>query len=400
MNASTRAAETAARESYGRILALLASRTHDIAAAEDALSIAFTKALTNWPSTGVPKDPSAWLFTVARNNLIDGQRHQTRFPTDNEIPDMPDTLEENGEFPDKRLGLLLVCAHPAIDADLHTPLMLQTVLGLDAKSIARVFLVSPAALSKRLVRAKSKIRDARIPFRIPEARDLDERCTAILEAIYAVHTHDWLEPGNDFGDEAYYLANLLTELMPDNAEVLGAAALIAFGHARQLARIENDMLIPVSEQNMASWNDALTAHGLKQLAMAHQLKSIGRFQLEAAIQSVHMARKHADQTDWRSLLALYEALLRIAPSAGALVAHSVVVAKVKGDGIGLEALKACEAQVVSHFQPLWAAYAELYTRSGNTMEAIQSYEKALSLTTELPLINFLKSRMERVKNLS
>jgi len=313
---------------------------------------------------------------------------------------MPDTPNDNGEFPDKRLGLLLVCAHPSIDADLHTPLMLQTVLGLDAKSIARVFLVSPTALSKRLVRAKSKIRDARIPFQIPGAHELSERCAAVLEAIYALHTHDWLEPGNDFGDEAYYLVNLLTELMPDNAEVLGAAALIAFGHARRFSRIEEDVLVPVSEQNTDRWNDGLTRHGLKQLSKAHQLKSMGRFQLEAAIQSVHMNRKKSKRTDWRALLALYEALLRIAPSAGALVAHSVVVAQVKGVDDGLAALRVCEVQVMPHFQPLWAAYAELYARSGNNVEALRCYEKALSLTTELPLINFLKLKIRCIQNVN
>ena len=309
---------------------------------------------------------------------------------------MPDVLNDKGEFPDRRLGLLLVCAHPAIDADLHTPLMLQTVLGLDAKSISQVFMVSPAALSKRLVRAKSKIRDARIPFQIPDAHLLAERSTAVLEAIYALHTHDWLEPGNDFGDEAFYLADLLTELIPDNAEVLGLAALIAFNHARKNSRVVQDTLVPVSEQNVSTWNVELTDAGLQQLSKALKMNSIGRFQIEAAIQSVHMARKDTGHTDWRALLALYEALLKIAPSAGALVAHCVVVAQLKGPEIALSALKECEQYVLPHFQPLWAAYADLYTKTNNTENAERCYDKALSLTTELPLINFLKAKMNKL----
>ncbi|MBG6174101.1 RNA polymerase sigma-70 factor (ECF subfamily) [Labrenzia sp. EL_208] len=389
MTDAARAAELAARGSYGRLLALLSSRTHDIALAEDALAEAFARALSHWPAHGIPDNPDAWLLTTARNRLTDSQRRQFRFPTVNEIPDMPSSELADGSIPDRRLSLLMVCAHPAIAQDLHVPLMLQTVLGLEAKTIARLFLISPVALSKRLVRTKAKIRDAGIPFALPCDDALRERSTAILEALYALHAHDWLDPAENLGDEAFYLADLLGRLIVDNAEALGLAALIAFSHARARARIVDDMLVPTDEQDVTLWNDALIRYGKRQLHCAYVKSSVGRFQIEAAIDAVHIARKETGSTDWLALNKLYVALLKIAPSVGSLVAQAVVTGRLHGPRAGQEALDAAETVTGSGYQPLWAARADLQARAGNHLAAAKSYDKAISLATDGPTINLL-----------
>lgn len=388
----SRAAEMAARASYGRLLAYLSARTHDIALAEDALAEAFLAAIRHWPDRGVPANPDAWLLTAARNRLTDRQRHQTRFPTVSEIPDMPADQPASTILPDERLSLLMVCAHPAIAADLHIPLMLQTVLGLDAATIARLFMTSPTALSKRLVRAKAKIRDAAIPFRIPDPDSLPARSAAILEAVYALHAHDWLDPGDKLGDEALYLADLLATLMPDSAEAAGLAALIAFSHARAAARLRDGMLIATDAQDPALWDDRLIAYGNRQLARAYRQGAIGRYQLEAAIEAAHLARKETGGTDWQALEKLYFALNRIHATAGSLVAQAMVTARLHGPAAGLAALSAAEGAISPGFQPLWAARASLHAELGQTAPAAACYDKAISLATDTPTIAMLTAR--------
>ncbi|WP_305989358.1 RNA polymerase sigma factor, partial [Roseibium sp. MMSF_3544] len=383
----------AARDSYGRLLALLSVRTHDIAMAEDALADAFAKALDHWPLHGIPDNPDAWLLTTARNRLTDWQRKQLRFPSESEIPDMSDDDHLEDSLPDQRLSLLLVCAHPAIATDLHVPLMLQTVLGMEARTIARLFLISPAALAKRLVRAKAKVRDAGIPFKIPEGAVLEERSSTLLEALYALHAHDWLDPADTLGDEAFYLADLSSRLMAGNAEALGLAALIAFSHARAGARTIDGVLVPTGEQDVSLWRDDLIAYGKRQLTRAYGKSMVGRFQIEAAIESIHVARKETGRTDWQALNKLYFALQKVAPSAGGLVAQAVVTGRLHGPDAGLRALDIAEAQAGTGFQPLWAARADLNAGLGNRESASRCYEKAISLATDLPTINLLRARL-------
>ncbi|MEO0402337.1 MAG: DUF6596 domain-containing protein [Pseudomonadota bacterium] len=391
MSDAARAAERAARDSYGRLLAFLVSRTGDIGLAEDALADAFAKALTTWPEQGVPDVPDAWLLRVARNRMTDRQRHVARFHSPEEAPDMPTPdLDSDPAVPDERLTLLMVCAHPAIARDMHTPLMLQTVLGVEAKVIARVFMVSPAALTKRLVRAKAKIRDARIPFALPEPDALPDRSSAIMEAIYAVHSVDWLAPEDALGAEALYLADLLVTLLPQTPEAMGLSALIAFGHARRAARVVDGVLVPTGEQDMSLWDARLRDYGAHMLSRAFAAGAPGRFQIEAAIQQVHMARNDTSETDWGALNKLYHALLQMTPSAGARVAQAVVTGRIHGSAAGLAALDQIEVDVGFDMQPLWAARADMLAELAHADAARAAYTKAMSLATDAPLVRFLE----------
>ncbi|MEM7068515.1 MAG: DUF6596 domain-containing protein [Pseudomonadota bacterium] len=395
MSEAKRAAEIAARDSYGRLLAFLSTRTKDIALAEDVLADAFMKALDTWPETGVPDNPDAWLLTTARNRLTDHQRRDTRTSVQSEFPEIP-MIENKNALEDRRLELLMVCAHPSIAADLHTPLMLQTVLGIKAETIAQLFLISPPALAKRLVRAKAKIRDAGIPFEVPDKENLQERSGAIFEAVYALHAHDWLDPADGLGEEALYLANLLCKFLPDNAEALGLAALISLSHARRDARVVDGVLVPIEEQDTQAWDAELVSYGNNMLARAHQLSSIGRFQIEAAIESVHVARKKTGVTDWAALQQLFYALVKLSPTAGAMVSQAVVTANNHGIKAGLTMLDEIEKQIGARFQPLWAARAELLSRSGKIQEALRSYDKAISLTTDIPVLRFLRVKRSKL----
>lgn len=395
MSDAARAAETAARDSYGRLLAFLAARTRDIGLAEDALGHAFAKALSDWPVSGVPDRPDAWLLTVARNAVTDRQRHLTRFHEDTEVPDMP-APEMADALPDKRLALLMVCAHPAIARDLHTPLMLQTVLGVEASVIARLFMVSPTALTKRLGRAKAKVKAAGIPFALPGPEDLPVRAAAIREAIYGAHGLDWVDPGDGLGDEALYLADLLARLLPEDAEAAGLAALIAFGHARARARVVDGVLVPTDAQDVSLWDAQLQFYADRQLTRAFALADVGRFQIEAAIQQVHMLRKDTGVTDWNALNQLYHGLLQISPSVGAQVAQAVVTARLHGAAAGLSALEAIERQCGGEVQPLWAARADMLSELDDAVTACVAYDRAIALATEAPVIAFLNAQRAKI----
>jgi RNA polymerase sigma-70 factor (ECF subfamily) len=285
-----RTIERVARESYGRLVAYLSSHTRDVASAEDALSNALVTALTTWPRDGAPQNPEAWLLTTARHSLIDLVRHQQAVvasePTLLLLREEQEQAILSAEFPDERLKLLFVCAHPAIDPAMHTPLMLQTVLGLNAARIAHAFLVSPTTIGQRLVRAKTKIRDGGIQFEVPQERQLPQRLDAVLEAIYAAFGIGWDDMagvdqrGQDLAEEAIWLARVLLQLMPGEAEVSGLLALMLHCEARRLARRGADgRYIPLSEQDSQQWSLPLIEEAERHLAEASSRGCTGRFQL-------------------------------------------------------------------------------------------------------------------------
>ena len=392
--AQERAAQVA-RASFSKLLALLASRTGDIASAEDALADALLRALETWPTDGVPANPEGWMLTVARNRLKDRFRsaaYRTSDPLDFETGAEPVMADIDPlEIPDERLKLLFVCAHPAIDESIHTPLMLQTVLGLEAADIANAFLVRPAAMSQRLVRAKHKIKAARLRFAVPNKDVMPERLDAVLEAIYGAYSINWNARnfGLEGGGEALFLADLLVDLLPDEAEVLGLAALLNFSVSRQQS---TDTFVPLHEQDPAGWDATRIARADNLLRRAKARNVLGRFQLEAAIQAVHCHRRVTGRTDWRAIASLYEGLMTIAPTLGSAVAHAAALGEVYGPEAGLARLAAIEKAAVADYQPFWATNAHLCGLAGRKGEAVVAYERAIELTTSAAVRVYLEGR--------
>lgn len=402
MRDAGQAAELAARASYGRLLAYLAARWRDVARAEDALGDALLAALETWPRTGVPDNPVAWLLTAARRRLVDGARHAGVAAAAE--ADLKIMLDERADaspaaFPDERLALLFVCAHPAIDEAARTPLMLQTVLGLDAARIASAFLVAPATMSQRLVRVKAKIREAGIRFEIPAPGELAARLDAVLEAIYAAYGSGWEDvAGADprrhgLAEEAIWLGRLVARLRPDEPEAQGLLALMLHCEARRAARRDAaGAYVPLGFQDLRRWSRPMIEEAEEVLAGAARLKAAGRFQLEAAIQSVHAQRVRTGETDWEAVTLLYEGLLRHAPTIGARVAHAAALGEARDAEAGLAALDAIPPDEVATYQPYWALRGHVLKALGRAAEAGEAYDRAIGLSEDPAVRAFLLGR--------
>jgi RNA polymerase sigma-70 factor (ECF subfamily) len=396
-------AEAVARHSYGKLVAFLAARSGNVAAAEDALSEAFAAALEDWPVRGCPENPEAWLLTVARRKLIDTARRRKNEASADDFEIEMESLAEpfdEGEVPDRRLGLMFACAHPSIDAAIRAPLMLQAVLGLDAARIASAFLMSPAAMGQRLVRAKTKIRQARIPLRIPAREELPERLETVLDAIYAAFSEGWLDAvgtdpaRRDLAEEAIYLGRLVAELLPCEPEALGLLALMLYAEARRRARRDPDgEYIALAEQDISLWDQERIREAEAALRRAGTIGLIGRYQLEAAIQSAHVSRRRDGLPNWHAVVKLYDALLELTGSPVAAINRAIAVAEIHGPGAALAILNSVsgDARVID-YQPYWAARADLLARIGLTPEARDAYEIAIGLERDPSLRDYLERR--------
>jgi RNA polymerase sigma-70 factor (ECF subfamily) len=402
-DAARATAEAVARRSYGKLVAYLAAHTRDVAAAEDALSEAFAMALSTWPQSGCPANPEAWLMTVARRKIIDMMRKRLHDePIElHELAEELSAKQEEPTIPDRRLALMFACAHPAIEAGIRAPLVLQTVLGFDAKAIASAFLTSPAAMGKRLVRAKDKIRQAGIPFRVPEREELSPRLETVLDAIYAAFTDGWADAAGtdaerrDLAEEAIYLARLIAELLPDEPEALGLLALMLHAEARRDARRSaNGEFVPLAEQDSALWDEARMREAEALLRHASGMSRIGRYQLEAALQSAHVFRCRTGHANWADVVQLYDALFALTGSPVVAINRSLALAEVQGARAALGAMPDAAADArLAEYQPYWAARAELLTRIGAHIEAHRAYEMAIGLERDDAVRRFLQRRL-------
>jgi RNA polymerase sigma-70 factor (ECF subfamily) len=403
------AVERAARESYGRLLAFLSARSRDIAAAEDALIDAFEAALSRWPESGIPERPEAWLLVAARRRLIDAARrqqtHRQSLPALIAAAAEAEELSSGpGGLGDERLKLLFISAHPQIDPSIRTPLMLQTILRLDAARIASAFCVSPDAMARRLSRAKSVIRNAGIPFEVPEAGELKPRLGAVLEAIYAAYGSGWDDVAGDdprrsgLAGEAIHLAQMVTTLLPEEAEPHGLLALMLHCEARHAARRDaRGAYVPLGEQDCTLWSYPMIDMAERELARAAAIGNVGRFQLEAAIQSAHANRAVSGRTDWHAVGLLYEGLVRLAPTTGALVGRAAAIAELKGPQPGLALLKDVPEAATRIYQPYWALTGHLLAALGRTADAREAYDRAIGLCDDPAMRAFLNGKVAKLR---
>jgi RNA polymerase sigma-70 factor (ECF subfamily) len=404
MSDSAGSAEAVARASYGKLLASMAARTGDVAGAEDALSEAFATALTEWPARGVPDNPQAWILTVARRKLIDAaRRKRTSREASTHLQLLAEEVaaEAEADVPDDRLALMFVCAHRAIDPAVRAPLMLQTVLGLDAATIASAFLTAPAAMGQRLVRAKARIKLTAIPFRLPELADLPERLEAVLDAIYAAFSAGWTDPGGtelsprDLAREAIFLCRLVVSLLPDEPEALGLLALMLYAEARRTARrTASGDYVPLDEQSVEAWDAALIEQAEASLLRASAAGRVGRFQLEAAVQSAHVIRRRTGRSDWPAIVRLYDALAALTGSPVVAINRAVALAETSGAATALRQLDALadDPRLVA-YQPYWAARAVLLAGAAMTVEAKAAYRRAIGLEPDPAVRRFLSARL-------
>ena len=409
VNEAGRAAERVARESYGRLVAFLAARTRDVAGAEDALAEAFATALRLWPTDGVPDNPDAWLLTVARHRQTDAvRRRQTRHAGEEHLKMMADEIDAAAaspdEIPDRRLGLMFACAHPAIERGMRAPLILQTILGMTAIDIAAAFLIPPATMGQRLVRAKTRIKDAGIPFRVPEKEELPERLDAVLDAIYTAYAKGWSEIGEAEGaalaDEAIWLGRLVVSLLPDEPEAKGVLALMLYTEARRSARRDaTGAYVPLEDQDTSLWDDSQIELAEALLRDANAGGPSGRYQIEAAIQSAHTARRQRAVATWPAIVQLYDHLLAFTNSPVVALNRAAALAEVHGPRAAFPTLEALSNdRRMNDYQPYWAARGHLFAAAGEKDEAHYALTMAIGLATDEAVRAYLRRKLEALQD--
>ncbi len=369
------------------------------------MSDAFATALADWPARGIPETPEAWLLTVARRRMIDAaRRRRTGEAAAADLQLIAEEVEaaaaSDAPIPDDRLRLMFACAHPSIDPGVRAPLILQTILGFDAATIASAFLISPSTMGQRLVRAKTRIKQAGIPFRVPERADLRERLDAVLEAIYAAFAEGWSDPAGteirrrNLAEEGIWLGGLVVSLLPGEPEALGLLALMLHAEARRGARRdERGEYVPLADQDPSLWNAQLIAEAEALLLHASGTGAIGRYQLEAAVQSAHAARRLTGRTDWAAIAQIYDTLSAITDSPVVAINRAVALAETGGPAAGLGALDALSEDArLADYQPYWAARAELLARTDEADAADQAYERAIGLESDPAVRRFLQRR--------
>ena len=405
------AAEAVARDSYGKLIAFLVGRTGDLAGAEDALSDAFATALAQWPTSGIPDNPRGWLATVARRKQVDQfRRRRTRRDASDHLALLAQELEaahsEAPTVPDERLALMFVCAHPAIDPGIRAPLMLRTVLGLDTPTIASAFLVAPATMGQRLVRAQSRIRLAGIPFRVPDEAELHGRLEEVLDAIYAAFAAGWADPAGteirrrDLAAEAIFLARLIVSMLPAEPEAAGLLALMLYAEARRATRRgAQGEYVPLADQDPSAWDHTMIGEAEALLRSAGAIGIVGRFQLEAAIQSAHVVRRQTGQSDWAAIERLYAALACMTDSPVVTINRAIAVVETEGAEAGLAVLDTVAGDKrVAEYQPYWAARAGVLARAGDIAGADDAYRRAIGLEADPAVRRFLMRKQAEVTN--
>jgi len=404
------------REEHGRIVATLIRILGSFDLAEEALQDAFTSAASKWEQEGTPSNPGAWLTTVAHHKVVDAiRRDKTRNEKQEEVAFESTRLqpftetelrEETHEYPDDRLRLIFTCCHPSLVREAQVALTLRTLGGLTTTEIAHAFLVPEATLAQRLVRAKQKIRLAGIPYEVPSLEVIGDRLAAVRAVIYLIFNEGYAASAgqslirNDLCAEAIRLGRVLCELLPNEPENMGLLALMLLQDSRREARVnEEGELVTLEEQDRSRWDAAEIAEGMRLVQAALSLRRVGNYQLQAAIAAVHAEAKHADETDWRQIVALYGELLRITSSPVVALNHAAAVAMSEGPEQGLRLLEAAggSGDALQNYYLFHASRADLLRRLNRLDEAATAYTTALSLTTNLVEQNYIRRRLEELK---